>query len=166
MTATAADKDLVAALGEARTVIENVVWATMATVGPDGAPRTRIVHPIWDWDTGTGWVTSRATPLVVSHLEHHAGASYSYWSPAHSLAHLDCSTRWVDEEEKQGVWDRCLAIPEPMGFDPSPMFPDGPSGGGFAPIELVPFRIRTHPVADAAAGKPATIWTASGAPLT
>ena len=51
------------ALAAARTVIEQIVWCTLATVGPDGAPRCRIVHPIWDWDTATGWITSRATPL-------------------------------------------------------------------------------------------------------
>ena len=25
-----------------------MVWRHMATVGPDGRPRTRIVHPVWE----------------------------------------------------------------------------------------------------------------------
>ncbi|HJR25860.1 MAG TPA: hypothetical protein VJ804_10320 [Acidimicrobiales bacterium] len=70
-----ADDERSAALAAARPVIEAVVWCTMATVGPDGAPRTRLVHPIWDWDLGIGWATSRGTPLRRRHLAHHAGVS-------------------------------------------------------------------------------------------
>ena len=33
-----------------------MVWCDMATVGPDGRPRTRIIHPIWN--NGTAWITS------------------------------------------------------------------------------------------------------------
>ena len=33
-----------------------MVWCDMATVGPDGRPRTRIVHPVWEGDTA--WMTS------------------------------------------------------------------------------------------------------------
>ena len=28
-----------------------MVWCNMATVDPDGRPRTRIVHPVWEGDT-------------------------------------------------------------------------------------------------------------------
>src|SRR5690349_15898415 len=124
-----------AALAVARPVIEDVVWCSMATVGPDGAPRTRVVHPIWDWDAGVGWITSRATPLRRRHLEHHPGTSLLYWSPAQSVAVLDCAASWVPPQGKQAVWDRCRAEPPPMGFDPATMFPMGPEDAGFAPIE-------------------------------
>jgi hypothetical protein len=33
-----------------------MVWCDMATVGPDGRPRTRIVHLEWEGDTA--WMTS------------------------------------------------------------------------------------------------------------
>jgi hypothetical protein len=33
-----------------------MVWCDMATVGPDGRPRTRIVHPVWEG--GTAWMIS------------------------------------------------------------------------------------------------------------
>jgi hypothetical protein len=33
-----------------------MVWCDMATVGPDGLPRTRIVHPVWEGDTA--WMAS------------------------------------------------------------------------------------------------------------
>ena len=37
-----------------------IVWCTVATVGPDGAPNTRILHPIWEWDGDalTGWIAT------------------------------------------------------------------------------------------------------------
>jgi hypothetical protein len=154
------DDGRVAALASARAVIESVVWCTMATVGPDGAPRTRIVHPIWDWERGIGWVTSRGTALRRRHLAHHPGASCAYWSPAHDLANLDCRATWAPAEERQDIWDRCAAEPAPMGFDPTTMFPDGPTAEGFAPIQLTPYRIRVHLLADATTGQPATMWSA------
>jgi len=33
-----------------------MVWCDMATVGLDGRPRIRIVHPVWQGDTA--WMTS------------------------------------------------------------------------------------------------------------
>ena len=33
-----------------------MVWCDMATVGPDGRPRTRVAHPVWEGDTA--WMTS------------------------------------------------------------------------------------------------------------
>ena len=33
-----------------------MVWRHMATVGPDGRPRTRVVHPVWDG--AAAWITS------------------------------------------------------------------------------------------------------------
>ena len=49
-----------------------IVWASVATVGPDERPRSRVLHPIWEWDGErlTGWVATGPTPLKVEHLEH------------------------------------------------------------------------------------------------
>ena len=37
-----------------------IVWASVATVEPDGRPRTRILHPIWEWvgDGLVGWIAT------------------------------------------------------------------------------------------------------------
>ena len=37
-----------------------IVWASVATVEPDGRPRTRILHPIWEWvgDELVGWIAT------------------------------------------------------------------------------------------------------------
>ena len=54
-------------------IAHRIVWCTVATVAVDGRPRTRILHPIWEWD-GTdlvGWIATGPTPLKVAHLEAH-----------------------------------------------------------------------------------------------
>lgn len=49
-----------------------IVWASAATVGPDDRPRSRVLHPIWEWDGKalTGWIATGPTPLKQAHLEH------------------------------------------------------------------------------------------------
>jgi hypothetical protein len=141
------------ALARARTIIEDVVWCTLATVGLDGTPRTRVVHPIWDWEACVGWITRRGTPRQRRHLEHQAAVSCAYWSPAQHVAYVDAVASWVPDADKGAVWDRCLAELPPMGFDPVSMFPEGPSSEGFAPIRLDPHRIRVVRV-----GEPPLLW--------
>jgi hypothetical protein len=143
------------ALALARPVIEDVVWCTLATVAPDGRPRTRVVHPIWDWQGGVGWITRRGTPIQRRHLEHEPAVSCAYWSPAQHVAYVDATASWVPGHERQDVWDRCLADDPPMGFDPAVMFPGGPDDEGFAPIRLEPHRIRLVRVAE-----PPLLWIA------
>lgn len=31
-------------------VAHGIVWCTIATVDPLGRPRSRVMHPIWEWD--------------------------------------------------------------------------------------------------------------------
>ena len=38
----------------ARPIVERVVWCTVTTVAPDGAPRSRLMHPVWWWDAEGG----------------------------------------------------------------------------------------------------------------
>ena len=42
-----------------------IVWATVATVDPQGRPRARILHPHWRWDGTalTGWIATSPTPI-------------------------------------------------------------------------------------------------------
>jgi len=50
-------------------------------VDTQGRPRTRILHPIWQWD-GTslvGWVATGPTPTKRAHLAVSPFASRSYW---------------------------------------------------------------------------------------
>ena len=43
----------------------SIVWASVATVDADSRPRTRILHPFWEWD-GTdlfGWIATVPSPV-------------------------------------------------------------------------------------------------------
>ena len=61
------------------------VWATVATVDRLARPRTRILHPIWEWDGSAlvGWIATRPTPVKRVHIEHSPFLSITYWAPSH-----------------------------------------------------------------------------------
>ena len=73
----------------------SIVWATVATVSPEGRPHTRILHPIWEWD-GTdlrGWIlTSPRSPKAVD-LAANPIVSLTYWNPAQDTATVDAGHR-------------------------------------------------------------------------
>ena len=48
-----------------------IVWASAATVTPEGRPFSRILHPIWEWDGQVlrGWIATGPTPLKRAHLD-------------------------------------------------------------------------------------------------
>src|SRR4029079_9845854 len=62
-----------APLGEvarrARPIVERIIWCTVSTAGPDGAPRSRLMHPVWCWDREcpAALVSARPTPLKRAH---------------------------------------------------------------------------------------------------
>ena len=51
-----------------------IVWCVAATTSADGGPRTRVLHPIWEWNDGTltGWIASAAS----------IGVSYPHTTPS------------------------------------------------------------------------------------
>ena len=157
-TSRHAPLDEVAAL--ARPVVAGVIWATLATVGPDGRPRTRNVHPVLRWDDPpTGWITSRPTALRRRHLAACPFVSLGYWSPAHDVVAVDCHAEWVDRNGLEVAWESIRAEPGPAGFDPATIWPDGPSSPTFAVIRLRAHRVRVSLALDAARGDPAAIWS-------
>jgi hypothetical protein len=58
-----------------------MVWCDMATVGPDGRPRTRIVHPVWEGDTT--WMTSIRVGPKAEDVER----NQSCWQKPSSIPH-------------------------------------------------------------------------------
>lgn len=127
----------------------NIVWATAATVSGSGQPRTRIVHPIWEWNGAelTGWfATFPGSPKTVD-LENESRISLTYWAPQQDTCTADCDTRWDHSDEgRHALWDRFLNGPEPVGFDPTlvPGWTD-PDAPGFAVLELTPTWLRVFP---------------------
>jgi hypothetical protein len=146
-----------------RDMAHRIVWASVATVDPDGRPRTRILHPIWEWDGHDliGWIATVPTPLKRAHLEAHPEISVSYWAPSHDTCSADCHAQWyLDDDTRKLVWDKFAHGPEPVGYDPAiiPTWRDGPTSPTFAALRLTPYRLRVM------AGTVMT--TGEGSPLT
>jgi hypothetical protein len=128
-----------------------IVWCAVATVDPDGRPRSRILHPIWDWDRVglVGWVATTPTPLKLAHFEHAPFASCTYWHPDHDHAIAECKVEWAnDDETRTRVWNRFKDETGPVGYDPGSIgVPgwDGPTAAEFVVLRLDPWRLRVFP---------------------
>ena len=60
-----------------------IVWCSVATVDPHGRPRSRVLHPLWEWDGEqlVGWVATGPTPIKRRHLEQSPNVSCNYCGP-------------------------------------------------------------------------------------
>jgi hypothetical protein len=117
-----------------------IVWCSAATVDARGRPRSRILHPIWQWD-GTalvGWIGTSPTALKRAH----------YWSPAHDTCVADCRATWAfDDETRTMVWELFRKATAPVGYDPSivPAWGGRPTSETFAALRLDPWHLRVFP---------------------
>ncbi|MCP9274247.1 pyridoxamine 5'-phosphate oxidase family protein [Mycolicibacterium arenosum] len=141
----------------------SIVWASVTTVDRDGKPRSRILHPIWEWDGVdlVGWVATVPTPVKRAHLDANPEVAVSYWTTNQDTCSAECTAQWyTDDDTRKAVWDKFANGPEPVGYDPYiiPMWADGPTSEQFAALRLTPYRLRVM------AG---TVMTkGEGAPLT
>ncbi len=87
------------------------VWCDMATVGPDGRPRTRIVHPVWEG--GTAHVTSLRIGPKANDIDRNPYVSLAYVGDPMKPAYAECIASWVDDRaERIAIW-RCASPPSP-----------------------------------------------------
>jgi hypothetical protein len=126
-----------------------IVWATVATVDTKDRPRSRILHPIWEWDGDSlvGWIATGPTPTKRAHLERTPFVSVNYWTTNHDTCTAECrATLLLDDETRVAVWERFATGPEPVGYDPAivPVW-DTPTSETFAAIRLDPWRLRVFP---------------------
>lgn len=126
-----------------------IVWCTVATVGSDGRPRTRILHPIWEWDGTdlTGWIATSPQSPKAADLAEQPAVSLTYWDATHDTCTADCDTEWENtDEQRQAGWDRFANGPVPVGYDPS-IIPawTSPAAPGFGILRLTPTRLRVMP---------------------
>jgi hypothetical protein len=142
-----------------------IVWCTVATTGADGTPRTRILHPIWQWD-GTalaGWIATSPRSPKAADLARTPAVSLTYWDATHDTCTADCTTDWeTTSEQRQAGWDRFAHGPAPVGYDPS-IIPgwDEPSSPGFGILRLTPTWLRVMPGSVLLTGTGATLtWRA------
>jgi Pyridoxamine 5'-phosphate oxidase len=141
----------------ARPIVERVVWCTVTTVSPGGAPRSRLMHPVWSWDGEAPFalVTARPTPLKVRHLAAHPHVACFYWDPAHDTVAIDATAVWVDAVERRDAWRQIAEVSPPVGFDPAIVWPEGPEAADCAFLRFEARRVVVTP-----AGRPGLRWTA------
>jgi hypothetical protein len=140
----------------ARPIVERVVWCTVTTVAPDGAPRSRLMHPVWWWDAEApyAFVTARQTPIKLRHLAGNPRVACFYWDPQHDTVAIDATARWLEADERADAWERIKSVEPPVGFDPAMIWPDGPSSDGCAFL-----RFEADRIVATAAGQPGRLWS-------
>ena len=128
---------------------ERIVWASASTVDAQGRPRTRILHPIWQWDGKqlVGWIGTSPTPVKRAHLAAHPYMSLNYWSPSHDTCVAECRAALAfDDETRTAVWNLFLNTPEPVGYNPR-IIPawESPTCEAFVAVRVDPWRLRVFP---------------------
>ncbi len=126
-----------------------IVWATAATVDKKGRPRSRILHPIWQWDGEKleGWIATGPTRTKRAHLEASPFLSLNYWEPGQDTCVAECRAEWAfDDETRIRIWNLFADTPPPVGYDPSiiPVW-TSPTDASFAALRLDPWRLRVFP---------------------
>ncbi len=126
-----------------------IVWASVATIDSQNRPRSRVLHPIWQWDGETlvGYIATGPTETKRAHLAHSPYVSVNYWAPSQDTCVAECRAEWIfDDAGRQMVWDLLANGPEPVGYDPS-LIPawTSPTADAFAGLRLEPWRLRVFP---------------------
>ncbi len=126
-----------------------IVWASAATVDRKGRPRSRVLHPIWEWDGKelVGWIGTGPTPIKRAHLDASPFVSLNYWTPSQDTCVAECAASWhFDDATCTRVWNLLKDGPEPVGYDPA-IIPgwNAPTDEAFAALRLDPWRLRVFP---------------------
>ncbi|MFI6044259.1 pyridoxamine 5'-phosphate oxidase family protein [Nocardia sp. NPDC051321] len=121
-----------------------IVWSTITSVGNDGCPRSRILHPLWemDGDRPVGFIATGKTSVKVRHLAANPVVAFSYWSPAQHVVQGEAVATWVEDAVvKKRVWDLFMTTPPPLGYDLR-LFSPGPDSPQFSLLRLDPERVQ------------------------
>ncbi len=126
-----------------------IVWCSAATVAADGRPRSRVLHPIWEWDGAAlrGWIATSPLSPKASDLRALPAMSLNYWAPNHDTCSAECDAEFeTDLDAVAAGWQRFADGPEPVGYDPA-IIPgwDSPSSPRFGILRLTPHRLRVMP---------------------
>lgn len=117
-----------------------MVYAALATTGPGGRPRTRVVHTVWDG--ATGWaVTFPGLPKEMD-IRRNPFVSLAYVAEPQAPAYAECTAGFVDDPaSKRSVWEFTKNLDAPAGYDPAIMY-SGADDPKLLLIRFTPWRIR------------------------
>jgi hypothetical protein len=126
-----------------------IVWCSVATVDTKGRPRSRVLHPMWEWDGKqlTGWIMTGPTPTKRAHLAKTPFVSCNYWAPTQDTCIAECHAAWAsDDATRTRIWNFFKNGPAPVGYDPT-IIPGwtSPTAPSFAVLRLDPWRLRVFP---------------------
>jgi hypothetical protein len=127
-----------------------IVWCSAATVDRKGRPRSRVLHPLWQWDGRqlSGWIATSPTATKRAHLSVTPHISLNYWAPSQDTCLAECRASWAfDDATRVQVWELFKNAPAPVGYDPAviPPWKGGPTSPAFAALRLEPWRLRIMP---------------------
>ena len=148
-----------------------IVWCSGATIDRAGRPRSRVLHPVWEWDGSElkGWIATSPLSPKRADLDAHPFISLNYWTNSHDTCLAECTAEWkLDDESRAEGWDRIRNAPAPVGYDPS-IIPgwDSPTALAFGILEVVPWRLRVMPGSYMAAREGVLLtWSSSASPRT
>ena len=137
-----------------------IVWCSAATVDAAGRPRSRVLHPLWEWDGENlvGWIATGPTPAKRAHLDASPHISCNCWAPTHDTCVAECRASWhFDLDTRRRIWDAFKNAPAPVGYDPA-IIPVWTSADDdtFAVLRLDPWKLRVFPGA-VLMGQPGTV---------
>lgn len=122
--------------------VVRTAWCSVATVDSRSRPRSRILHPVWQG--ATGWIATRPTSHKAKHLAANPYVSLAYVADIAKPVYVDARAEWVDDADtKRRVWDVIATAPQPMGYDPAPIF-QSPDSDKFGVLKLTPWRIEVY----------------------
>jgi general stress protein 26 len=138
-------------------VTSRVVWCTVTTVDAKGRPRARILHPVWDGNTG--WIATGRQSFKAKHIKSNPYVSLSYWDQEHEQVYAECRASWADTQAtRDKVWDLVKNAPPPVGYDPALFWKEGPTDPNFGALLLDPWRIEVFSLREMMQGKPNRVW--------
>ncbi|MGH3880605.1 MAG: pyridoxamine 5'-phosphate oxidase family protein [Actinophytocola sp.] len=136
--------------------VARIAWATVATVGPDGAPRTRILHPIWEGHVG--WIGTTAGSDKIRHLGREPRVSLTYWDPEQDNVHVEAiATVAADQADRDRIWQLFATTEPPLGYDPVLFWPSS-TDPVFALLRLDPTRIELTGLRHRSSGRAPLVW--------
>jgi uncharacterized pyridoxamine 5'-phosphate oxidase family protein len=101
--------------------VDAMVWAAVATVDTLGRPATRLLHPIWEGQTG--WIGTHRNSIKHRHLEKNSSISMAYVADVVHPVYVEAVAAWEESmEEKHRIWELFRTTPEPLGYDPAISF--------------------------------------------